>query len=108
LKVQSFQKPQHKKPRTKKYRPLFPLGFCWGCHCEYGLERHHLYGGNPDRRLSEQYGLYVSLCTECHRNVTDELDRELCTRLKQEGQRRFEAVWGHEKWMKIFQKNYLD
>ncbi|MDD5064994.1 MAG: hypothetical protein PHQ35_09605 [Phycisphaerae bacterium] len=107
MKVQQFPKPQHKKPRTKKYGPLFPLGYCLGCLKEYGLERHHLYGGNPDRKLSEQYGLYCDLCQKCHLSVTDEKDRELSARLKQEGQRRFEAVYSRELFYQIFKRNYL-
>jgi hypothetical protein len=102
-----YLKPQRKKPRQKKHNPLFPLGYCWDCHRECGLQRHHVYGGNPDRRLSEQYGLYVDLCQKCHLNVTDEKDRELITRLKTEGQKRFEEVWGHDEFMRIFGRSYL-
>lgn len=102
-----YPKPSYKKPRKKKWPPLFELGFCWGCLCTISLERHHLYGGNPDRSHSEQYGLYVGLCHDCHRSVTDELDKELIVRLKREGQKRFEGVHGHDLWMQVFGRNYL-
>jgi hypothetical protein len=40
-------------------------------------------------------------------SVTDELDQDLIDRLQQEGQRRFEAVHGHDEFMRIFGRNYL-
>lgn len=103
----AFAKPSYKKPHKPKYAPLFPLGYCWGCHTVQGLQIHHLYSGNPDRQHSDRYGLYVHLCQKCHQSVTDELDRELIDGLKMEGQRRFERVHGHKEWMEIFQRNYL-
>jgi len=102
-----YPKPVYKKSKNVKYPPLFDLGFCWGCLCEYGLERHHIYGGNPDRKHSEDFGLYVDLCHKCHLNVTDEKDKELSIKLKQEGQRRFESIHGHDKFMLVFRRNYL-
>lgn len=105
--VQPIPKPKFKKARKIKYPPLFSLGYCWGCHRTIGLERHHIYGGNPDRQHSEQYGLYVDLCHDCHLNVTDEKDKELVTRLKREGQKRFEEVHGHDLFIQIFGRSYL-
>jgi hypothetical protein len=105
--VQQYPKPIYKKTCKKKYPCLFELGYCWNCHRTVDLERHHIYGGNPDRQHSERYGLYVSLCTQCHRNTTDELDRGLIAQLKQEGQKRFEGVHGHSEFMRQFGRNYL-
>lgn len=105
--VQQYPKPTYKKARKTKYPPLFELGYCWNCHRETGLERHHIYGGNPDRQHSERYGLYVSLCHICHRSVTDEKDRELIDRLKMEGQRRFQVVHGAGEFERVFGRNYL-
>jgi hypothetical protein len=106
-------KPQIRKQRVKKYPPLFPQGFCLRCHRLYGgkniqsLECHHIYGGNPDRRHSDVYGLYVDLCHECHVIVTDEKDGKFTLWLKKEGQRRFEEVFGHDEFIRIFRRNYL-
>ena len=102
-----YPKPKFKKIPKKKYPPLFELGYCWGCHREYGLEKHHIYGGNPDRKHSERYGLYVHLCYACHLSVTDEKDNELITNLKTEGQKQFESVHGYGEFMRIFGRNYL-
>lgn len=115
--VNPLPKPKYSKIRKHKFPPLFDLGFCWGCHWKFSeynyrnLSRHHLYQGNPDRSHSEQYGLYVDLCgfgsVDCHLSVTDEKDQKLITYLQQEGQRRFEAVYGKGEFERIFGRNYL-
>jgi hypothetical protein len=115
-----FPKPTYQKVQKKKFPCLFERGFCWNCGIERYLEKHHIFG-KANRPLSEQYGLYLDLCHSytiqdgkklvevigCHNKVTDELDKELIYRLKQEGQRRFEAQFGHEEFMRLFQRNYL-
>ena len=41
-------------------------GICFRCG-RYGItERHHVFGGVANRRLSEQDGLWVYLCPDCH------------------------------------------
>jgi hypothetical protein len=103
----AYPKPKQKRQKIHKHPPLFPLGYCWGCHREFGLDRHHIYGGNPDRQHSDRYGLYVHLCHKCHQSVTDELDRELIDGLHMEGQRRFESVHGAGEFERVFGRNYL-
>lgn len=105
--IPAFPKQKKQKAQKIKYPSLFPLGYCWGCYREFGLERHHIYSGNPDRQHSEQYGLYVHLCHNCHLNVTDEKDKELITKLKTEGQKRFQSVHGAGEFERIFGRNYL-
>jgi hypothetical protein len=102
-----FPKPTYKKQRKIKHKVLFRRGYCYNCHRSYGLEEHHIYGGNPDRQHSDDYGLVVDLCHTCHLSVTDEKDQGLINELKQKGQQRFEAVHGHEEFMRIFGRNYL-
>lgn len=114
MQVQPMPKPKIKKHKRKKHPPLFPLGYCWGCWLKYGeyrmqnLERHHIYGGNPDRQHSDDYGLYVDLCKfECHEEVTREKNQWLIDQIQQEGQRRFESVHGKEEFKRVFGRNYL-
>ena len=75
------------------------------------LARHHVYGGGR-RKLSEKWGCGVYLRPDFH-NMADYgvhgirghlLDLEL----KRVCQRRFEALYGHEKFMEVFKKNYLE
>ncbi len=80
---------------------------CFICG-KYGyLEEHHIFGG-ANRKHSEKYGLKVKLCTEDHRQKNGvHSNAEKSNRLKRIGQRVFEKEYGHEKYMKIFGKNYL-
>jgi len=111
--VQPLPKTSYKKARKKREPPLFLLGYCYRCYREYGLkrlhglERHHIYGGNPDRQHSDDYGLYIDLCHDCHLIVTDEKDSEFIAHLKKEGQRRFEARHTRQEFYDIFKIYYL-
>lgn len=74
------------------------------------LHKHHIFGGNPGRKLSEEYGCWVYLRGEYH-NLSKKgvhFDKELDLELKRMAQRAFEERWGHEKFMEVFGKNYLD
>ena len=72
------------------------------------LHRHHIYGGGR-RQASEKWGCWVWLRADWH-NMSDysvHYDAELSLQLKQECQRRFEALYGQAKFMEVFNKNYL-
>lgn len=75
------------------------------------LEKHHVFGGNPGRKLSERYGLTVYLHgIKCHREGKDSVHRNSLVAgiLKAEAQRRFEMIHGSRKeFMEIFGKNYI-
>ncbi len=60
------------KEETKKKKMSHPAsilgsrkGRCYLCGRYTQTEEHHIFGG-PNRTLSEQYGLKVDLCLECH------------------------------------------
>ncbi len=81
---------------------------CFLCGRKTWLEWHHVFGGVANRKLSEEYGLKVGLCHECHVGADGaQYDSEVNLRLKQEAQCAFEQIWGHDKWMMVFRKNYL-
>ena len=73
-----------------------------------GLHRHHIFAGSR-RNASEAWGLWVWLRADWHNMAPYGVhnNRDLDRRLKQTGQEAFEAIYGHEKWMEIFGKNYL-
>lgn len=57
------------------------------------LEQHHIFGGNPNRQLSEKYGLVVWLCgNRCHRNGSASVHRNRETA-------QFIHEYGQKKWM---------
>ena len=44
---------------------------CFVCGSNQWLEEHHVFNGNPNRKLSEKYGLKVWLCHYCHNEPPD-------------------------------------
>lgn len=71
-------------------------------------ETHHVLGGIANRKLSEKYGLTVRLCHNCHVGIGGaQYDPEKNRLLKIEAQMAFESLYGHERWMQTFRKNYL-
>lgn len=73
------------------------------------LEEHHIMHGTANRKLAEKYGLKVKLCISHHRTGKEAVHKCRDTDLKliQAGQKRFEELYSHEKWMQVFMKNYL-
>lgn len=74
------------------------------------VEIHHVFYG-PFRKSSEKYGLKVALCPMHHRAMKTGVhggNTKIDLRLKKEAQQAFEKVYGHEKFMEVFCKNYLD
>jgi hypothetical protein len=72
------------------------------------LHKHHIFGG-ANRKLSEQYGLWVWLRGDWH-NLSDygvHFNKEFDTELKQIAQRKFEETHTRQEFMSIFGKNYL-
>ena len=76
----------------------------------WNLEEHHCINGNPGRKLSEKYGLKVYLCAEHHRgnNGVHGYRHDFSLFLKQLAQKAFEQKYGHEKWMEVFKRNYIN
>lgn len=66
--------------------------------------RHEVFGG-PNRELSKKWGCWLPLCPNAHVIIhhRGEEDKEL----KIECQKRFEARYGHDKFMEIFGRSYL-
>ena len=81
---------------------------CWFCPCENGLEKHHVFAGVANRKLSEKYGLWVWVCHEHHTGKNGvQYDPEKGRELKRYAQGVFEITHSHAEWMKVFRKNYL-
>lgn len=82
--------------------------YCYVCGRQYNLERHHIYAGVANRKLSEKYGLWVYLCHECHTGSNGaQYTKNLGDRLKREGQAKFEQTHAREEFRAIFGKSYL-
>jgi Zn-finger protein len=84
---------------------------CAVCGKQRDLEWHHVIHGTANRALSDKYGLTVWLCRECHSSLHSSPHprwRDVDNQLEVVAQKKFEDIHGHEKWMELFRKNYLD
>ena len=65
--------------------------------------------GRPATETSEKYGLKVRLCHNCHTGSdhSAQYDPEKNRMLKIEAQMAFEQLYGHDKWMQTFRRNYI-
>ena len=108
-----FPKNHQKKKRKKHHKSIIDRnikGQCFICGKYGDTECHHIFFGS-NRKYSEQYGLTVYLCPECHRTseVSVHKNGEVNRTLKRIGQRAFESKCGsRDKFIKIFGKNYLE
>ena len=81
---------------------------CYYCGTTVNLERHHVLGGVANRKLSERYGLWIWCCHFDHLSVDGvQYDKQKNWDLKAQAQMAFEAIYGHDFWMKTFYKNYI-
>ncbi len=82
---------------------------CYITGATSNLHRHHVYGGNPNRRLAEKYGCWVWLRADWHNmsNYGVHFNRKLDLAIKRETQRKFEKLHGHAKFIQVFGRNYL-
>lgn len=73
------------------------------------LHKHHIYFGNPGRKLSEKYGCWVWLTGEYHNqsNHGVHFDANLDREIKAECQMRFEETHSRSEFMQIFGRSYL-
>ena len=75
-----------------------------------GVQKHHIFYGTANRKLSEKYGCWVWLCP-AHHNMSDDgvhFNKALDTKLKQECQEKWEAEYGdRDKFRKIFGKSWI-
>lgn len=73
------------------------------------LDRHHIFSGHANRKLSEKYGLVVYLCHfQCHLGGVHS-DARLDEKIRRYGQRKAmrEQGWTTDEFIKIFGRNYL-
>ena len=85
------------------------MDVCFVCGGRASEKHHCIHSIN--RKSADKYGLFVGLCPECHRTsdkaVHGKNGHTLDLALKQIAQRKFEELYGHEKYMEVFGKNYL-
>lgn len=84
---------------------------CFFCGTTIWLEEHHVFNGNPNRALSEKYGLKVWLCHAHHNEPPNGVHHNASTNnwLKATVQRKAMDYykWDVDTFRNIFGKNYL-
>lgn len=82
---------------------------CFFCGSTGLLEEHHIFFGNPRRKISEKNGFKVNLCPYCHRidGVSPHKNRNNDLMLKRLCQREFEKTHSREEFIKLVGRNYL-
>ena len=80
---------------------------CGRTNCD--LVRHEVFYGTANRKLSKKWGCWVLLTPDCHNmsNYAVHNNRENDLKVKRAVQQRFEELYGHDKFMEVFGKNYL-
>lgn len=72
------------------------------------LHKHHIYFGNPGRKLSETWGCWCWLTADEHvGSMGVHTSRELDLYLKRICQKEFEERHGRAVFMEVFGRNYL-
>lgn len=109
-----FPKSQGKKKERKHHPPSIIPGdnrkICYMCGCWKNIEEHHIFFGKGRKDKSEEYGLKVHLCMECHRTGKRAVHKCEETNLyfKRIAQRAFEnQIGSREDFIKLIGKNYL-
>lgn len=108
-----FPKPTFKKKKKKHKKSILPedrKGVCYLCGSRRLIEEHHIFFGYGYRDLSEEHGMKVYLCLECHREGPEAVHRcrETDLYLKRTAQEEFEKQNTRQRFIKIFGKSYLD
>jgi hypothetical protein len=72
------------------------------------LECHHIYPGNPNRRISDENGFWIYILPELHREINDNPNEGLDDRLKKECQAIYESMGNtRDDFRKLIGKSWL-
>lgn len=83
---------------------------CFICGSCSNLQQHHIFGGNPNRQISDKYKLTVTLCRECHTGPQGvHFNKALMDQLHKLAQCKAMEFygWSEDEFREIFGKNYL-
>lgn len=113
-----FPKQEKQKKRKKHKDSILHCkdGTCYLCGRLYGnfrryqyTEEHHIFDGNPNRRISEAEGFKVYLCPEHHRTGREAVhtNHELMQLLQRDAQKEYEKDHTREEFVALIGKNFL-
>jgi len=102
-----FPKPETKKRRAKSNPRPTGQDWCVICGKPYA-ELHEVFGGK-NRQASIKYNMQIRLCGYHHRYGEHAIhkDKEFRQQVQARYQQKFEKIYGHEKFMQVFGRNYI-
>lgn len=113
-----FEKPRKYKRRRHHKKSILHQkdGTCYLCmrlQQDYRIRRteeHHIYDGNPNRRISEENGFKVYLCIRHHREGPEAVHNNIehMRILQQDAQREYEKMHTREEFLHLIGRNFLD
>ena len=82
---------------------------CFITGATQGLHKHHIFFGNPQRKYSEEDGLWVWLRFDWHNGQTYSVhqDHKLDLMLKMIAQKKYEENHSREEFIKRYIRSYL-
>lgn len=83
---------------------------CFICGTPYDLHTHEIFFGTANRQNSIDWGCYIRLCG-WHHNMSDNsvhFNNKMRKDTQAFTQKKFEELYGHDKFMEIFHKSYID
>lgn len=78
---------------------------CWVTGSTENLDLHHCFHGSR-RKAADEWGCTVWLRHDIHMDL-HQRNPALDQAIKAACQERFEALYGHEKFMEVFGKSYI-
>lgn len=78
---------------------------CFVTGAEVNLDKHHIYHG-PRRKAADQWGCWIWLRHDVHMDL-HQRNTALDEALKAVCQERFESLYDHETFIKVFGKSYI-
>lgn len=84
------------------------LDHCYLCKTNINIHIHHCIYGTANRKLSDEYGLIIPLCSN-HHNMSKfgvHFNKDLDKKIKKLAQEKFEETYPELSFLKIFGKNY--
>ena len=82
---------------------------CFFCGSYDWTETHHIFGGNPNRKISDKHGFTIRLCHWCHNEPPHGVhhNRENDLWLKRQCQMAYEKTHTREEFIALIGKSYL-
>jgi hypothetical protein len=81
---------------------------CECCGTTYNVQKHHIFFGTANRKVSERHGFIVNLCLYHHTGEKGiHHNREMQLEYKRKTQAKFEETSTREEFIELIGRSYL-